>query len=70
MLTYFIVVDINIYILRTVANRLDKEHANICNEIELETKVLEKLTETFNVAEYVMINFTYSLEQKKFNLLL
>lgn len=36
----------------TVSNRLQAEHANICDEIELETRVLEKLNDTFANADY------------------
>jgi len=32
-------------------SRLDAEHANICCEIEMETKTLEKLNENFSDAE-------------------
>ena len=35
----------------TIANRLDAEHATLCQEIELETRVLEKLNETFTITE-------------------
>ena len=37
--------------LRTVANRLNAEHENLCREIDLETNVLEKLNETYSQAE-------------------
>ena len=36
---------------RTVINRLNAEHVNVCQEIELEAHVLEKLTEAYNEAE-------------------
>ena len=41
----------DVFNFRTIVNRLAAEHANLCNEIELENKVLEKLTESADQAE-------------------
>ena len=42
------------FIFRTLLNRLASEHANQCNEIELENEVLEKLMEELDKAELVL----------------